>query len=140
MQRTKMRWAPTLALLFPLGGACSAGGSRTFPPSASGGSGGTPTYETGGASTAAGGTGQASGGSSAVRDRSLFNWPEANPDGSAPLLCKAGHYVGTYSCNVTGPNGFGTDGGAYPLTGPVDLTLTQSQNGEFLDVSGGTLK
>lgn len=143
MQRKGMRWAAALALLSPLGGACSAGGSTDEPmASATGGTGGTGatgmggmvTYVTGGA------TGQAPGGSSSVRDPSLFSWPEANPDGSTVARCQAGHYVGTYSCDVTG-NGLGVDGGVpYHLTGPVDLRLEQSQAGELLSVSGGTLK
>jgi hypothetical protein len=46
--------------------------------------------------------------------------------------------VGTYNCDVQG-NGLGDGGTPYPLTGPVDLRLEQSQNGEFLTVSGGAL-
>lgn len=145
----KTRGAAALLLLIPLGSSCSAGGSTGVSPtsgSAGGGTGGTPVYGSGGTSVVAGTGGtlaQGSGGSSgpAPHDPSLFSWPEANPDGSTATLCKAGHYVGTYTCNVIGPNGFGSDAGAkFPLTGPVDLRLADSQNGEFLSVSGGSLK
>jgi hypothetical protein len=45
--------------------------------------------------------------------------------------------VGTYTCDVT----FGDAGAAvFPLAGPVDLVLAEGQDGEFLVVSGGTLK
>lgn len=147
MLRNSVCWA-AMAYFWLSMGACSTGGAA--PPSVSMGggtggtvdygTGGTVYYGTGGADATGGGTAAATGGQSG-RDPTLFAWPEANPDASAPLLCKAGHYVGTYSCNVTGPNGFGADGGIqFPLTGPVDLRLAQSQSGEFLTVSGGTLK
>ncbi|HEX3594706.1 MAG TPA: hypothetical protein VHU80_06380, partial [Polyangiaceae bacterium] len=35
---------------------------------------------------------------------------------------------------------FGDAGIGYTIDGPVDLVLNQGQNGEFLSVSGGTLK
>lgn len=136
MLRNSACWAATIYFWLSIG-ACSAGGAA--PPSVSmgGGTGGSGDYGTGDVGVATGGVTAAQTG----RDPALFAWPEANPDASAPLLCKAGHYVGTYNCNVTGPNGFGADGGIqFPLTGPVDLRLAQSQSGEFLTVSGGTLK
>jgi hypothetical protein len=70
-----------------------------------------------------------------VHDPNLFSWPEANPDAGPGDRCKAGHYVGTYSCTVKL-----NDAGLYDLNGPVDLSLAQAQSGEFLSVSGGTLK
>src|SRR5512143_486179 len=125
MQRKTMRSAAALAFAIPFGSACSAGGTAP-PPSGTStvGTGGALASETGGAENTGGGGGTGAapstgaGGSSGAHDPTLFSWPEATPDGSTNQLCKAGHYVGTYSCNVTGPNGFGTDGGAYPLTGP----------------------
>jgi hypothetical protein len=53
--------------------------------------------------------------------------------------CKSGKYLGTFQCEYAGP---GPDGGAptgFVVTGPVEFTLSQSQNGEFLEVKGGTL-
>jgi hypothetical protein len=130
--------------------ACSAGSSAGH---GTGGGGGAFTGVSGGASSGGAGTGGttvvASGGTTDVasggasgsgalpHDPSLFAWPEGNPDASAGgTLCKAGHYVGSYSCNVE----YADAGINYPLTGPVDLVLQQSQSGEFLAVSGGTLK
>jgi hypothetical protein len=73
----------------------------------------------------------------------VFDWPESVGDGGA-TKCQAGRYVGTFSCNFVPSL---ADGGALPgqppapflVTGPVELVFTQSQNGEFLEVSGGTL-
>jgi hypothetical protein len=103
--------------------------------------------------SAAGGTVAATGGNSGLgtggiaappSDPTAFVWPESNPDGGSVNLCKAGHYVGTYSCVVGGFPGLpvptADGGGGYQLTGPVDLILEESQEGEFLVVSGGTLK
>jgi hypothetical protein len=78
-----------------------------------------------------------------VHDPSLFTWPESTPDGGA-MLCKPGHYVGTYQCDVRPPPAFAAlfpDGSTgYIVSGPVDLVLSQGQSGEFLTVSGGTLQ
>lgn len=118
------------------GGATASGGSAGAVSYATGGS--TTSGSTGGSTTSGstgGTTAQGSGGAPG-RDPSLFRWPEASADGGAALLCKAGHYVGTYNCNVSGP---GIEAGTYPLSGPVDLRLAQAQSGEFLSVSGGTL-
>ncbi|HEX4479016.1 MAG TPA: hypothetical protein VH142_28225 [Polyangiaceae bacterium] len=130
------------------GTAAAASGGSTF--ASSGGSGGTggfgatpPGSVTGGATstlpTASGG-GVPSGGP----DPGLFNWPETNPDGGGEQLCKPGHYVGTYQCDIRFPAGFpGATADAssgFMVSGPVDLELDQGQDGEFLDVSGGTLK
>ena len=79
-----------------------------------------------------------------MRDPSLFAWPEGNPDGGTQQLCKPGHYVGTYMCAVQPPPAyksfFGDAGIGYTVTGSVELVLNQGQSGEFLSVSGGTLK
>jgi hypothetical protein len=111
--------------------------------SATGGAGGTPdtSVSTGGTTLAAAGSGAggapSAGGASGApaHDPTLFDWPEGNPDAGPGTSCQAGHYVGTYACNVKY-----ADAGVYQLTGPVDLRLDESQNGEFLSVSGGTLK
>jgi hypothetical protein len=105
------------------GGASSAlgtGGVAHPTPSAPSAGGGImmiPSAETGGASSGV-----------------SFDWPES--DGGKAQNCKAGHYVGTFSCTYQFAM---TDGGGIPITGPVELTLSQSQDGEFLEVSGGTL-
>jgi hypothetical protein len=85
----------------------------------------------------------AAGGQGTGRDPTLFTWPEGNPDGGVKQLCKPGHYVGAYQCKITLPPQFGAfsgDAGSFSISGPVDLTLNQGQSGEFLTVSGGTLK
>jgi hypothetical protein len=141
-----------LAILFiPCAYACSAGGSSK--PNASNASGGaagafvvgtggdTTNVASGGASSGAGGvasTGTGGSTASGPHDPTLFAWPEGNPDAGAGGLCHAGHYVGTYSCDVHDGDAGSTFN--YSLTGPVDLTLQQGQSGEFLSVSGGTLK
>jgi len=140
-----------IALLIPLVSACSAGGA-TPPPGAGGAgastgpsSGGQSMVTTGAGGIATGTGGDANGtggvtasgsGGAVSHDPKLFSWPETSPDASAASLCQAGHYVGTYSCEVK----YNDAGINYPLTGPVDLTLQESQSGEFLSVSGGTLK
>lgn len=84
----------------------------------------------------AGGTTSSSGGAAGAGPSPMFSWPEANPDGGAAMLCKPGHYTGMYDCDVNwAPFVMNLH-----LNGPVDLQLNQSQNGEFLTVSGGSLK
>jgi hypothetical protein len=129
--------------------ACSANNASSLAPSGSAGgqtfaSGGTTSVytNTGGAPSNGGSPSVDTGGASALdgghrHDSTLFAWPESNADGGTNDRCKPGHYVGTYSCNVL----WGGDAGfRYALTGPVDLTLDKGQSGEFLTVSGGTLK
>jgi len=72
-------------------------------------------------------------------DPALFAWPESSADGGAGR-CRPGHYVGTYSCAVRNAQWAGDAGLIIPIDGPVDLVLNEGQNGEFLTVSGGTLK
>jgi hypothetical protein len=98
--------------------------------------------ENGGAASVPGGGGTAGAGVAAGGGapypydlKTTFDWPETNLDGGARSLCQSGHYVGTYSCNVT----FQDAGINYALTGPVDLRLSEQQEGEFLTISGGTL-
>jgi hypothetical protein len=132
------------------------------PPGAGGGdAGNVPNYvapaaggaASGGAPVAAPSSGGAGGGAGGVTivappiseydARVTFDWPESVGDGGA-TKCRAGHYVGTFTCNFTPSQ---ADGGAlpgmpatpFPVTGPVELVLTESQNGEFLEVSGGTM-
>jgi hypothetical protein len=152
----------SLTVTFPLLGACSAGsaagspngsstGGGTFVPStgATANAGGdTTNLASGGAgNTASGGGDTATGSSGSVaHDPKLFAWPEGVgvDGGGGGGLCRAGHYVGTYSCTVHGAPpvaGEPPDAGPviYSLQGPVDMVLQQGQSGEFLSVSGGTL-
>jgi len=101
----------------------------------------------GGNTSAAGGApgASASGGTAtSAHDPTLFTWPEGNPDGGTVQLCKPGHYVGSYTCQVGLPAAFaaffGDSGVGFTISGPIDLVLNAGQNGEFLTVSGGTLK
>jgi hypothetical protein len=102
---------------------------------AAGGSGGT---SMGGAGT--GGSGGASGkGGTAIRDAASdvsFDWPEG-PRGQ----CKPGTYEGRFDCLFSAIADAGIDGGLFtmPVSGPITLHLTQSQNGEFLEVKDGVL-
>ena len=108
----------------PSGGSTSGGGIT-------GAAGGIGVTGNGGA---AGGAAVSNGGNSSGIS---FDWPETVPGAAKP--CQAGHYVGTFEC-LYQPAGTpdGSTGGL-PIAGPIDFKLTQSQNGEFLDVSGGTL-
>lgn len=63
----------------------------------------------------------------------IFDWPETPPgDGSE---CPAGTYTGTYTCTFTQANSL------FPLvielTGPVSITLVESADGEFLEITDG---
>jgi len=60
-----------------------------------------------------------------------FDWPETVSQGP----CVAGSYQGTFTCTL---NLFA---GLLPtqITGPVNFTLEQSANGEFLVIKDGTL-
>lgn len=146
-------------------GACAAeptasvGFINAAPGSGGAAQGGTPNYSTGGG-TASGGAGGAvapgSGGSSSSAGgapilsvptaeydaRVGFDWPESIDDGG--VACRAGRYAGTFQCNFVpsladGGTPPGTPATPFPVTGPVEIILTESQNGEFLEVSGGTL-
>jgi hypothetical protein len=59
-----------------------------------------------------------------------FDWQES---GSSTAPCEAGRYVGTFMCTID--NG----GGAVVITGPVALTLTKALDGEFLEISDGSI-
>jgi hypothetical protein len=62
-----------------------------------------------------------------------FDWPETAP-GTAPP-CKAGHYVGDYSCRLYIINTMGN--GAFDVSGTIDMQLEQSAGGELLRVANG---
>ena len=118
MRLKKMRWAAALFLIPSVAGGCSAGGAQSQPGlgNATGGNGGAVSYATGGSIAASGGsTAPATGGAPAGHDPTLFDWPEANSDGSVALRCQAGHYVGTYNCDVQG-NGLGEESPAVQET------------------------
>lgn len=140
--------------LFP---ACSAGDGASLLTMRSAGTGGAQYSGSGGIPNytpppveSGGGAGvplqPASGGSPSVvpRDPTAFAWPEAAADGGGAHLCEPGHYVGTYECFIVPPPAPGAGGtpttGGFLLTGPVDLTLASQANGEFLEVTGGSLK
>lgn len=58
----------------------------------------------------------------------MFDWDEAM--GGKPVNCNPGHYVGTFMCDLKTQ-----DLGTAHIDGPVELTLKQSMNGEFLEIS-----
>jgi hypothetical protein len=60
----------------------------------------------------------------------MFDWEET---GSSTSACEAGRYVGTFMCTL------GTEAGPIEITGPVELTLTKSLDGEFLEISNGAI-
>ena len=63
-----------------------------------------------------------------------FDWPESSETAAQPDNCKAGTYLGTFTCvftdSVTGTI-------MIELTGPVSLTFVKSMDGEFLEISNG---
>ena len=59
-----------------------------------------------------------------------FDWDETNP--GRPNQCDPGHYVGEFTCQLVFDN---MDLGTAEITGPVELTLAKSQNGEFLEIT-----
>ncbi len=68
----------------------------------------------------------------------MFDWPES-ASGSA-ASCQAGVYTGTFECSfVPDPTSFGSDIGTIDVSGPISLTLVQSIDGEFLEISDGSL-
>lgn len=66
-----------------------------------------------------------------------FDWPETVPGAAKP--CKAGHYVGTFVCQYQAAGTPDGSTGGFPISGPIDFTLAAALNGEFLEVSGGSL-
>jgi hypothetical protein len=66
-----------------------------------------------------------------------FEWEETTPGSD----CKPGRYVGTFSCTYSTPDdGSGTPPFMVDVSGPVLFTLSKSQNGEFLEISDGSLE
>jgi hypothetical protein len=62
----------------------------------------------------------------------MFSWQETVTDN-----CLPGHYEGTFNCMYVPMGGDPSMG--TPVSGPIAMTLTQSANGEFLEISDGTL-
>jgi hypothetical protein len=115
------------------GGALVTGAGGTTTNAGGSGNAGTASATDAGSSIANGGTTSGGGGTSSV----VFDWPETIPGQAKP--CSAGHYTGTFTCNYQPAGTPDGSAGGLPITGPIDFTLMQSQNGEFLEVSGGTL-
>jgi len=109
-------------------GGASAGGATSGGSGGSssgvGGASGTP--GSGGSANAGGSTG--TGGGSNVS----FTWLETAPGTGQ---CKAGRYIGDF--NGTFSPSLTIFPLPIPVAGTVDLTLTESQSGEFLDISDG---
>jgi len=62
----------------------------------------------------------------------MFDWED-----TMPAKCEAGRYEGTFSCNYVAMGGDPTMG--ILVTGPIVMTLTESENGEFLEITNGKL-
>ena len=122
-----------------IGGAWGTGGANVMgaggaAPGIGGAQSGNGGATDAGSSTVNGGASSTgTGGDTSV----VFDWPETIPGQAKP--CKAGHYTGTFACNYQPAGTPDGSAGGLPITGPIDFTLQQSQNGEFLEVSGGTL-
>ena len=99
----------------------NAGGGAGQPP----GSAGSGTAAAGGA--AGGGAAQGNGAGAVT-----FEWPETAPGTGT---CRAGHYqgdfVGLFASSMT------VFPAPIPVAGNVDLTLAESANGEFFEITGG---
>ena len=63
-----------------------------------------------------------------------FDWPVDDPN-PAGLSCQPGHYTGVFLGLYTSP--ITVVGVPIPVTGNVDLTLSQSANGEFFTITNG---
>lgn len=64
-----------------------------------------------------------------------FEWTATTPGGGD---CSPGRYVGTFTC---GYFAMATDPSALVMvTGPISITLAQSQDGEFLEITEGKLE
>lgn len=62
----------------------------------------------------------------------MFDWED-----TMPAKCEPGRYEGTFSCNYVAMGGDPTMG--ILVTGPIVMTLTESENGEFLEITDGRL-
>lgn len=122
------------------GGAPVALGGATAAPGGSGpGAGGTTTAASGGVPGAGGiPSAQGAGGGPAVPfagyDATIkFDWPESVPTAGS---CKPGKYSGTFT------GWYAADliaGFPVPIAGNVDLTLLQSDDGEFFKLADGKI-
>jgi hypothetical protein len=63
----------------------------------------------------------------------IFDWPETDPN--ATRNCKAGRYVGEYSCRLFIVVAQGD--GAFDVSGTIDMRLEQTLDGELLRISDG---
>jgi hypothetical protein len=67
-----------------------------------------------------------------------FDWDETQPGTSASVPnCQAGRYEGTFTCTYAIPGADPSSG--VEVSGPVAFTLSQAQNGEFLEISQGQI-
>lgn len=146
--------------------ACSAGGASAPPSGAAGyvagiggyfaSAGGATTADTGGTVGAAGGAdpgaggedpgagGATAGSGGATPDGAggqqpydpsvTFDWKETVPTAGS---CKPGKYSGTFDGLYTSPAAANFP---VPVSGAVDLTLEQSQDGEFFRLANGKMK
>lgn len=67
------------------------------------------------------------------RDDIMFEWQQTTLDD-----CEAGRYEGTFTCTYVGMGQDPAMGGVL-VTGPIVMTLTESENGEFLEITDGRL-
>ena len=86
------------------------------------------------------GGGAAGGGSGAAGSTNAsnvtFGWPEGT---LASGSCEPGVYTGQFTCAYAQGVDCAANTGGLPFTGPIAITLVPSENGEFLEVSDGTL-
>jgi len=72
----------------------------------------------------------------------VFDWQDTPPGSSQASNCRPGVYTGKFDCEFI-PNGSMTDGGPpgfmLDVSGPVSIELSESANGEFLEISQGQL-
>jgi hypothetical protein len=143
-----MRRASILASFTPLG-VLACGSNATGAPSGAPGAGGViGASGFGGVPGNAGGYGGAGAtnpGGVTTRDGGVivnppidptisFDWPVDNANPST-LTCQAGHYIGIFAGLYTSP--ITVVGVPIPVTGNVDLTLSQSPTGEFFTITNG---
>src|SRR5688572_27062607 len=128
----------------PNGGSAGAGGAgasgaiggtgqgATGAAGGAGGAGAAAGTGASGGSAGAGGTGTGGAIGADAGPDARFDWPDTPPGAGE---CKAGRYVGTFECTYKDP------AGTYmmPVTGPMSMTLTKSEQGEFLEVSDGVI-
>jgi hypothetical protein len=99
--------------------------TRSGPPAADAG------Y--GGSSAGAGGASPSSDAGTGYDPGVTFVWPEADPTRG---VCRSGTYTGQFNCQMSPGGPFPTG----PYGGPVTFLLKQSANGEFLEIEDGILR